>query len=513
MIDDRTPDGGTDADSPRSLWLATTPTTDYSPLEGGLHADVAVVGGGITGLTAAINLKEAGRDVVVVEADRLVRGATGYTTAKITSQHGLIYDSLLSKFGRRKAKQYADANEAAIDEIERRVEEREIDCDFERTEAYTYAKSRSDVSKIRDEVQAAKTLGLPASFTETTSLPFDVAGAIRFDDQAQFHPRKYLLAIAEAIHGDGSYVFEETRALDVDPGSPCRVSTSRGDVVADSVVVASHFPFFDRGGYFARMHPKRAYLLAVRVAETPPDGMYYSTASPPATIRPHPVEDGELVLVGGQSHKPGFDDGPSTSERYRRCEAFAREHFSVESIEYRWSTHDYSTVDSVPFVGTLGPGTENVYVGTGFGGWGMTGGTSAGLIISDLIVEGSNPRAEVFDPMRFTPRASARNFVGENAKVAAHFFGDRAESFLSGVDLPQRGEADVVRYDGRPTAVYHGEDGDLHAVSAVCSHMQCLVEWNDAERTWDCPCHGSRFSYEGDVVSGPALDGLPKRDF
>ena len=503
-----------DGRPPESMWLATTPTTDYEPLAGGLSVDVAVVGGGITGLTAALRLKEAGRDVAVVESDRIVEGATGYTTAKLTSQHGLIYDFLRSKFGRESARQYARANEAAIDAVESRVEQLGVDCEFERRPAYTYAASPDDVEDLREEAEAAADLGLPASFTSTTDLPYDVPGAVRFDDQAQFHPRRYLLAVAEAVQGDGSHVFEETRATDVDPGEPCTVETERGDVTADDVVVATHFPFFDRNGYFARMHPKQAYLLAVRIAGDPPEGMYYSTASPADTLRSHPSPDGDgrLLLVGGQGHKTG-DNDPPMAERYRRCEAFARERFDVESVEYRWSTHDYYPVDRVPFVGRLGPGTEHVYVGTGFKGWGMTGGAAAGRILSDLVLTGASPWADVFDPLRVEPRASAKRFLEENAEVAGHFVGDRIKSLLSAGDLPSRGEGTVTREGGRAYGVYRDDDGELHAVSAVCPHMDCLVQWNDAERTWDCPCHGSRFDYDGEVISGPALEDLPTRQW
>ncbi len=518
----------TPAESPRpeSLWLATTPTTDYAPLEDDLTVDAAVVGGGITGLSAAIELQAAGRSVAVLEADRIVESTTGHTTAKLTSQHGLCYDRLVSQFGEGTARQYAAANEAAIETVERRVEELDVDCDFRRTPAYTYAASPDDVGKIRDEVEAAKRLDLPASYVEDTPLPFDVPGAVRFDEQAQFHPRTYLLAVAEAIRDDGGHVFEQTRALEVDPGSPCRVETERGTVVADDVVVATHFPVLDRAGYFARMHPHRAYLLAVRIDGTPPEGMYYNTASPAATMRPYSVVDdesaddeegasggdGDLLLVGGQSHKPSVSGVP-TSERYRRCEAFAREHFDVEEVEYRWSTMDYSPVDDVPFIGRIDPLSKHVYVGTGFKGWGMTTGTAAGTILADLIVEGSSPHADVFDPQRFTPKASARRFLEENAKVGGSFVGDRITSLLAalgadGGDDLSRGDARVVRRASQPVGLYRDEDGTTHAVSATCPHMGCLVRWNDAERTWDCPCHGSRFSHEGEVLSGPAVEGL-----
>ncbi|MGQ3413185.1 FAD-dependent oxidoreductase [Natrinema sp. LN54] len=522
MSDDNAP-APAESPDPESLWLATTPTTDYDPFEDGLEVDAAVIGGGITGLTAAIELTEAGQSVAVLESDRIVESTTGHTTAKLTSQHGLVYDTLVSEFGEERARQYAEANEAAIDEVERRVEESDIDCDFRRTEAYTYAASPDDVSQVRDEVDAAQRLGLPASYVEETPLPYEVDGAVRFDEQAAFHPRKYLLSIADEIHGEGSYVFEETRALEIEPGTPCRVETEHGDVVADDVVVATHFPVFDRAGYFARMHPHRAYLLAVRIDGSPPAGMYYNTASPPATIRRYPVTESaetdeageaeELLIVGGQSHKPSVDGVP-TSERYRRCEAFAREHFDVESIAYRWSTMDYSPVDDVPFIGQIDPLSEHVYVGTGFKGWGMTNGTAAGMILADLITEGENPWADVFDPQRFTPKASAKSFLKENAKVGGSFVGDRIKSLLASLEargsdgLPDRGDARVVRRTDQPLGVYRDEEGTTHAVSATCPHMGCLVRWNDAERTWDCPCHGSRFTHDGEVLSGPAVEGL-----
>lgn len=510
-----------------SLWTSTTSATDYQSIQEDLCVDVAVVGGGITGLTAAINLKEMGREVAVIEADRIGSGTSGNTTAKLTSQHGLKYNHLATTFGRERAKQYADANEAAIEEVAARIDEMDIDAEFHRTSAYVFAKSEDDVESLRAEAKAAQRLGLPATFTRSTDAPFDVAGALRFDEQAQFHPRKYLQAIATAVDGSGSYVFEETQATGLSTGSPCRVETDRATVTADDVVVASLFPFSDPSGYFARMHPSRAYLLAVELSESPPSGMYLGSGSPAPTFRPYTSGDEELLIVGGQSHKPGVEGVP-TSERFRRCEAYAREHFPVESIRYRWSAHDYTPVDGVPVIGQLGPGTDNVYVGTGFAKWGMSGGTAAGLIISDLIVDGTNPWADIFDPMRFIPSPTsairdslravptALTFLGENATVAARWIGDRAKIppsvGTSGESLPDRGEGTVLRRCGRPLAVYRDESGELHTSSAVCPHMYCIVDWNDAERTWDCPCHGSRFDCDGTVESGPALEDLPSRE-
>lgn len=505
------PSHDTDADDPtgehRSIWLDTTPGTDHKSLRDGVEVDTAVVGGGIAGVSTAFNLVEAGQSVAVIERDRILTGVTGHTTAKLTSLHGLIYTHLVDHFGPERTRQYAAANESAIDEIESRVEGRDIDCGFERAPAYTYVGSTDQKGEIREEVNNARRAGLPASYVESTPLPFDVPAAIRVDEQAHFHPRKYLLSLARDIPGDGSYVFERTRAVDVRDGDPCRVSTDRGEVTADRVVVATHFPVYDPALYFARMYPKRSYVLAVRLSDDAPEGMYYRAGDPYFSVRPRPTDDDSTALIGGQNHRTGH--GESTVEHYRRLERMAHDRFDVESIDYRWSTQDYVSVDRVPFVGKAAPQTDSVYVATGFGGWGMTNGTAAGRILADRALGRENPHSEVFRPTRVRLSAAKGPFLDHNAHAMRHFVEDRFET-------PRRappsglapGEGRVVDVNGESVAVSRDADGELHAVSAVCTHMGCLVEWNDGERSWDCPCHGSRFDRDGSVVDTPAVDDL-----
>jgi len=491
----------------RSIWLETTPGTDYESLDGGMGVDTVVVGGGIVGITAASKLTEAGQTVAVVERDRILSGVTGHTTAKLTSQHGLVYDYLREQFGDERARQYAHANESAIDEVEAAVADRGIDCDFERVPAYTYVETEDRKQDVHDEVSSARRLGLPASYTESTQLPYEVAAAVRFDDQAQFHPRKYLLELTRALVDDGGYVFEETRALDVSPGERCRVETDRGELAADDVVVATNFPFYDRGLYFARLTPKRSYVLAVRLEGDVPSGMYYRATDPHFSVRPHPAGDESLVLVGGQNHTTGHEsDGRG---RYRAVERAARRRFDVESVEYRWSTQDYTSVDRVPFVGRLAPQTDHVHVATGFGGWGLTNGTAAGLLLADSILGRESAWADVYEPTRLNARASAQAVLKHNAEAMRQFFGDHlaTSTTTTRVDLG-RGDASVVDSDEGPVGIYRDDDGALHAVSAVCPHMGCHVEWNDGEDSWDCPCHGSRFDYDGRVLHTPAVDDL-----
>ena len=493
-----------------SLWIATTEEPGFGPLDAPIEVDAAVLGAGITGLTTALLLKSAGLRVAVVEAGGVSRATTGHTTAKVSAQHGLIYDTLRSKFGEDGARAYAEANMAGLELVAALVEEHQIACDLERRPAYAYTEQDSQVSQIEQEVEAAKKAGLPASYTEETDLPWPVKAAVRFDDQAQFHPRRYCLALARALEGDGSRVYEHTRALDVEEGTTCIVKTERHDVRAAYVVLATHLPFLDRGGFFAKCHPEREYALAVALEQPVPKGMYLSVEQPTRSVRQHPVEGGELLILSGDSHKPGEHD--DTSKHYAALEQFAADRFAVRSVDYRWSTQDYMPVDQVPYIGKLRRRSERLFVATGFKKGGMTNGTVAGRVISDQILGRENPWTELFDPNRVKPLASASEFVKENVSVARHFFGDRITRRAPvAIDQLGPGEGQVTAVGAKQLAVSRDGEGNLHAVSARCTHMGCIVNWNAAEQTWDCPCHGSRFASDGAVLEGPAVTALESR--
>ncbi|MDQ3609883.1 MAG: FAD-dependent oxidoreductase, partial [Actinomycetota bacterium] len=455
--------------------------------------------------------KNAGLRVAVLEAGAVCCATTGHTTAKVSAQHGLIYDTLRSSFGEDGARAYGEANLAAVDLIEALVREHGIDCDWERRAAYAYTEQDAYASQIEKEVEAAQQAGLPAGYTEQTDLPWPVRAAVRFDDQAQFHPRRYCLALARLIDADGSRVFEQTRAVDVEDGSPCVVKTDRHDVRAAFVVLATHLPFLDQGAFFAKCHPEREYVLAAALEEPVPKGMYLSAEQPTRSIRQHPFDGGELLILSGDSHKTGQDDDPE--RHYAALEQFARERFAVRSIEYRWSTQDHMPVDQVPYIGRLRRGSQRLYVATGFGKWGMTNGTVAGVVIRDQILGRENPWSELFDPNRVKPLASARQFVKENVNVARRFVADRITQRSSvSLDELAPGQGQVTSAGAKQVAVARDSQGTLHAVSARCTHLGCIVHWNPAETTWDCPCHGSRFSVEGKVIEGPAVDDLRSRE-
>lgn len=494
-----------------SYWVESTPDRTFGPLTSDVRVDCAVIGAGITGLTTALLLQRAGLKVAVVEMDGLARGVSGYTTAKVTSLHGQIYSRLESKHGREAAALYADANQSALGFIAKLVREESIDCDFEAKAAYTYCEDPSDLAKIEEEAEAASRAGLSTEVVHETTLPYPIAGAVRLPDQAQFHPRKYLLHLVDELARGGGLLFDETRATGVDEGSPSKVETTGGVVTADHVVVATHYTFLDRSMMFPRVHPKRSYALVGPVpAGKVPDGMFLSTA-PTWSVRTVSAGDETLVLAGGSGHNVGqhYD----TEERYETLEAWAREKLGMTEVRARWSTQDGSSVDGLPYIGRLTPLSGNVFTATAFGKWGMTNGTVAGMIMSDLVLGNDNPWASLFDPHRATLKASAAKLAKENVKVAGHFFGDRVKHPQSGVpgDLAP-GEAAVTGTAPGQVAVYRDEAGELHKVSAVCTHLGCIVTWNNAETTWDCPCHGSRFDFEGKVIQGPAVKDLEKKD-
>ncbi len=497
----------------RPLWLEHADTA-FPALEGDLDVDVAVVGAGITGTTTAYLLKAAGKRVALLEASRIAFGATGYTTAKLTVGHSLIYRALVDSFGVETARLYARSNQEAIERVSDLVEQHGIDCDFERTSNYVYAEGASGATDIEREVAAAQAAGVAAELTTETDLPYAVAAAVRVAGQAQFHPWKYVAALARLVEGGGSRVFESTRATDVRSGSPCTVETSGGRVRAQHVVIATQLPFVDRSFLFAKAHPTKSYAVAATVDEQgAPRGMYISVDQPTRSVRSTPGPDGRRVLVvGGEGHKPGNE--PDTDERYARLERFLLERFDVEGPEYRWSTHDYTPVDRLPYIGRLRRGDEHVLGATGFAKWGMTKGTLAASLLSDAILGRSNQYAELYDANRLDLGRSARRFAKENATVGAFFFRDRLRT-RDGREAIERlspGEGTIVRAGAKQYAVHRDDHGTLHTLSARCTHLGCIGGWNPADRAWECPCHGSRFGGDGTLVQGPATDDLPRQE-
>jgi glycine/D-amino acid oxidase-like deaminating enzyme/nitrite reductase/ring-hydroxylating ferredoxin subunit len=507
-MDNNKPNWNGDFSSPpQSYWIASTPKTNYPVLDHDTSVDVAVIGGGIVGITTAYLLKQEGFKVAIIEADHILQGTTGHTTAKITSQHGLIYHKIKKNMGEEKAKQYADANQNAIEFIEALINKKNIKCDFHRSPAFVYTQDNNYVNQIEEEYLAASQLGIKAAYQEDLSLPFDVKAAVKFENQARFHPRKYLLPLAEDIPGDDSFIFEQTRVINIEEGDPCTIITNRENKVkAKIVVIASHFPCYDGlGFYFMRLYPERSYALAVKIKEPFPEGMFITAEDPGRSLRLQDLNGEQLLIISGEHHKTG--QGEDTSNHYRNLKTFTKDNFHTTDILYRWSTQDYTTPDEVPYTGHLTSRTPNLYVATGFGKWGMTNSTASALIIRDLIVKNESPWADVYNPSRFTPIASAKNFVMENANVVKELIGGKLAVLPENVKI-EPGTAKTFELEGQKVGAYRDEKDALHFTDTTCAHMGCEVKWNSAEKSWDCPCHGSRYTYEGDIIEGPAIKSI-----
>ena len=428
-----------------SLWEKTAALPRFERLNGDLKTDVLIIGGGIAGILCAWFLQQAGVDYALVEAETLCSGITKNTTAKITAQHGLIYHRLIREFGPDAAAQYLRANEEALRQY--RALARRIDCDLEETDSYVY--SLDDRRKLEQELRALETLGVPAEFTETLPLPFAVAGAVKFPGQAQFHPLKLAAGVARDLP-----IHEHTAARAFEKNT---VVTDHGRIRANNIIVATHFPLLNKhGGYFLKLYQHRSYVLALEGAMDV-RGMYLDAAENGISLRNY----GPWLLLGGGGHRTGKPGGG-----WEELEAFARRYFPNSRETCRWAAQDCMTLDGVPYIGQYGRHTPGLYVATGFNKWGMTSSMTAAMVLSDLVQGKRNPYAAVFSPARTVLRPQLLANLAE------------ATASLLTVSKPR------------------------------CPHMGCALKWNPRERTWDCPCHGSRFTEDGELLDNPATGGL-----
>ena len=427
-----------------SIWTRTAQLPPFAPLPSDLRTDVLIIGGGLAGLLCAYKLSQAGVDYALVEADRIGGGITKNTTAKITTQHGLFCDKLIQTFGTDQARRYLEANQAALEEY--RALCRDIDCDFEEQDAFVYSVNSRE--KIDRELKALDRLGFAAELAEQLPLPFPVAGAVKFSRQAQFHPLKFIAAIAGSLR-----IFEHTKVLELGPGW---ASTGGGRISADRIVVATHFPLLNKhGGYFLKLYQHRSYVLALDNAPNV-HGMYVDEDEKGLSFRNY----GGLLLLGGGGRRTGKRGGG-----WRELERFATSHYPDARETARWAAQDCMTLDGAPYIGPYSRGTAGLYVAAGFNKWGMTSSMAAATVLTDLILGRDNPCADVFSPARTVLRPQLAVNVLESAL------------------------------------------GLLTPTVPRCPHMGCALKYNAAEHTWDCPCHGSRFGEDGSLIDNPASGG------
>ncbi|WP_310830592.1 FAD-dependent oxidoreductase [Paenibacillus pedocola] len=498
---------------PESLWRGTTELPSFPRLAEDHVTDVAIVGAGITGITAAYLLSKAGYKVTLLEAGEILTGTTGFTTAKITAQHGMIYDDLLSHFGEEQARAYFQSHSESLEWILATAGELDISCRIHHESAYLYADQGDEktLKQLEKEFKAYEKLGLPGEWLDHVPLPLMAGGAIKLAGQARFHPLEYLKGMLQAVLDKGGIVYEHTTIGEkVDKGDRLTLYTegSEHQIRCRHAISASHFPFYDGGGlYFTRLHADRSYALAIEPETDFEGGMYLSAGNPTRSLRAVEWGDKRLVIVGGENHKTG--QGICTFGHYERLELFAGELLGIKQIPFRWSAQDLVTLDRVPYIGRAAE-DEEIYIATGYGKWGMTSGTLAARMIADQIQGKTNPYSSLYDPSRFKANPGIKNFIVQNANVAKELVAGKVEIIRKKTSDLEPDEGAVVFHDGKRVGAYRDPEGQLHLVDRTCTHMGCECEWNNAERSWDCPCHGSRFSYEGKVLEGPATLPLTK---
>lgn len=492
---------------PQSYWLDSSDSTDYPSLSEDESFDVVIVGAGMAGILCAYLLHDQNLSIALIDSGRIIGGTTSHTTAKITSQHGLIYDKIKNQMGVELAQQYAEANENAIVQIKNIIDKHKIDCNFSPQSSYVYAEDEENIMKIENEVKATSELGIKSSFIDEIPFPISIKAGIKFDNQAQFHPRKFLLPLAGIISEAGVKIYENTRAVDLEDGDKITITTEQGKkITANKVIIASHYPFFNKQGmYFSRIYTERTYIIAISAKEKYPGGMYLNAENPSRSLRGLDTEEGQLILVVGENHKTG--QGSDMANHYRKLIDFTDTLFTIEDIPYRWSTQDCMTLDGIPYIGYYKQDTSNILVATGFQKWGMTNSMVAAKIIRDLIIDGSSPWQDVYSPSRKNILGSAKTFIVENLDVAKHLISGKISPLPEDVKV-EPGEAEVFEHDGERTGAYRDEQGKLFLVNTTCTHMGCELNWNSAEKSWDCPCHGSRFTYSGHIIDGPAVTPL-----
>ena len=494
--------------STESLWIRTTKTPTFQQLKQNVEVDVAIIGAGITGIVAAYTLKAAGKKVALIEKGDVLLGETGLTTAHLTEVLDIKFRALLDNLGKENARLVVESHRSAINWIRAIVDDYRLPCGFQDLTGYLFNEKGVKAADLEEELEAALELGVKVCKSFAIPLPMRVESALAFSNQAQFHPRKFLIPLLNLIPGDGSFVFDNSPVEEFSDSVPCIVSTKFGEVTAGDVIFASHVPIPNRVLIHTKLAANRTYVVGAKVyGNLDWSGLFWDTQDPYHYIRTFKESQETILLVGGEDHKTGAE--VSSDDCFQRLEDYTCQRFPVSEFSYRWSGQIIQPLDGLAYIGKNSL-SDHFYVATGFSGNGMTYGVLSGLILSDLVMGRENRFAKVYDPTRIK-MATAAHYLAENKDFPRYFIKDR----VRGVDVDslsevKRGEGKMVRIGNRKLAVYREERGGVRAFSPVCPHLGCLVHFNASEKSWDCPCHGSRFDTEGNVLNGPATKGLER---
>ena len=543
----------------KSYWIdSVKDRKKFKPIEENIKTDVCIIGGGLTGLSTAYNLSQYKIRTVLIERDEICKQTSGNSTAKITSQHGLIYKYLTDSKGKDFARKYYEANERAIRNIKDIIDKENIDCDFEYQPAYVFTQKVQDVQKIKDEVEAVNAFGGRAKLIEAKDitinklqsaeyvdneaeklkisgdniekenlnlerdvvkermkqvLPIEAIAGIEFENQAQFNPYKYGMALARICSNSGVKIYEHTKAIDVDTEDDSEyyvITLENGyKIKAKYIVVATKYPIINIPGfYFFKMYQSTSYAVAMQTKEKLFEGMYISSEEPTISLRTAKYGDEYLLIVVGFDHKTGAQIDLSNSYKY--LEEIAKSLYPKGNIKYHWNTEDCITLDKIPYIGKFSSMWENAYVATGFNKWGITMSNVAAEIITDKILGEENEYENVFKSTRLEPIKNIKEVTNIVKESVNSLVVKKLEVPQEEANQIQNGEGKIVEVNGQKIGVYKDEEGQIYKVNPVCKHLGCELSWNNLEKTWDCPCHGSRYDYKGNLIYGPSVKSLDK---
>ncbi len=496
----------------QSLWQTSPGYTPVNEIEQEALYDVAVIGAGITGITTALLLQSSGKKCILLEAHNVGFGTTGGTTAHLNTFFDTPYSKVSKNFGKEKAGLLADAAREAMALIKWHVDEHNIDCDYGVKDGYVFSITEQQDTELGDIVESAQAVGVNVDFTDESPFPVPHLKVAAFKDQAQFNPVAYILSLAKLYEERGGRILQNCRVTGIEEtDETLEIQTTQGVFHSKKAIYATHIPPGIHLLHF-RCAPYRSYAMAVKLKGDYPAALGYDMNDPYHYYRTQKVNDGLYLVAGGEDHKTGHEE--NTENCFLRLERYIRNYFPVESIAYKWSSQYYEPADGLPYIGHLPGANSNVYVATGFGGNGMIYGTLSAIILTDILNNGKSIYQAMFDPGRVKPLAGFANFVREGADVVSSFIKGKfdPEKIKSLTDIAA-GEGKVVKYDGNILAIYKDMDHEINVLNAACTHIKCTVGWNTSEKSWDCPCHGARYSPDGEVLTGPSQRDLEKIDW